>query len=222
MISSEQAENVKQQIIQQINSNFPEDKKEFAISQVKAMNNEQLENFLAQNNIAMEDGGGDREAKGGNQSCIFCSISLGNIPSHKIDENSQALAVLEINPISKGHVIIIPKEHSESIKETTQGISDLIKSVKEKIEKNLKPKKVEIAYSQMFNHAIINLLPIYENETLNSPRKSAEKSELEELQKILSEDLSDGKPKKVKKEIVRKPRTKKVKEKNLWLPRRVP
>ena len=33
------------------------------------------------------------------------------MPSTEIDENEEALAVLEINPISKGHTIVIPKEH---------------------------------------------------------------------------------------------------------------
>jgi len=45
------------------------------------------------------------------QQCIFCQIVVGKIPSKKIFEDQFCLAVLDINPAAKGHVLILPKEH---------------------------------------------------------------------------------------------------------------
>ncbi|HLC71548.1 MAG TPA: HIT domain-containing protein [Candidatus Nanoarchaeia archaeon] len=45
------------------------------------------------------------------QQCIFCQIVAGKIPSKKIYEDQFCLAVLDINPATKGHILILPKEH---------------------------------------------------------------------------------------------------------------
>ncbi|MCF7798859.1 HIT domain-containing protein [Candidatus Woesearchaeota archaeon] len=45
------------------------------------------------------------------QNCPFCKIVKGEIPSKKIYEDDEILAILDINPASKGHILILPKEH---------------------------------------------------------------------------------------------------------------
>ena len=45
------------------------------------------------------------------QQCIFCQIISGKIPSKKIYEDEKAIAILDINPAAKGHVLVMPKEH---------------------------------------------------------------------------------------------------------------
>ena len=47
--------------------------------------------------------------------CIFCKIINGDIPSYKIYEDEFILAFLDINPVSPGHILIIPKEHTLDI-----------------------------------------------------------------------------------------------------------
>lgn len=44
-------------------------------------------------------------------SCIFCKIAKGEIPSYKVYENDDLLAFLDINPFSRGHILLIPKKH---------------------------------------------------------------------------------------------------------------
>lgn len=44
--------------------------------------------------------------------CIFCKIIKGNIPSYKIYEDEYVYAFLDVNPISTGHTLIVPKEHT--------------------------------------------------------------------------------------------------------------
>jgi histidine triad (HIT) family protein len=43
--------------------------------------------------------------------CIFCKIVAGELPAAKIYEDEKCLAFLDINPVTNGHVLLIPKEH---------------------------------------------------------------------------------------------------------------
>lgn len=47
--------------------------------------------------------------------CIFCRIIAGEIPSHKVYEDDATLAFLDINPASRGHAVVIPKEHAADL-----------------------------------------------------------------------------------------------------------
>ena len=63
--------------------------------------------------------------------CVFCGIVEGEVPSFKVYEDDQVLAYLDINPFSKGHTLVIPKEHSKGLLDTgDQVLSDLIAKVK--------------------------------------------------------------------------------------------
>lgn len=46
-----------------------------------------------------------------NENCVFCKIVKGEIPSHKVYEDENFLAFLDINPQSPGHTQVIPKKH---------------------------------------------------------------------------------------------------------------
>ena len=52
--------------------------------------------------------------------CVFCKIIKGEIPCFKIYEDDSVLAFADINPISKGHLLIIPKRHIENMWEATE------------------------------------------------------------------------------------------------------
>ena len=54
--------------------------------------------------------------------CVFCAIAAGEIPSFKIYEDDRFLAYLDINPFSKGHTLVIPKEHYPCLAETPDGV----------------------------------------------------------------------------------------------------
>lgn len=211
MLSKEQTEQIKKQVFQQIDSTFPEDQKESAKEQINSMNQEQFEEFLIQNKIIKEDGQPPQQQE---QQCIFCSIIEEKIPSYKIDETKETIAILEINPISKGHIIIIPKEHLATSDKLPKSAFSLAKKIAKKLKSKFKPKDVTIASSNFMGHEILNVLPVYKNENLGSEKKQAPKEELEKLQNLLK---VKHKPKTIK-----KPRTKKIEEKNLWLPKRIP
>jgi len=48
-------------------------------------------------------------------SCIFCKIVAGEIPCHKLYEDDHVLAFLDIGPLSRGHSLVIPKKHYDTI-----------------------------------------------------------------------------------------------------------
>ncbi len=49
------------------------------------------------------------------QNCIFCKITKGEIPAHKVYEDEYTLAFLDIHPNTKGHTLVVPKNHFENI-----------------------------------------------------------------------------------------------------------
>lgn len=45
------------------------------------------------------------------KNCVFCHIASGKVPARKVYEDDECVAVLDINPASQGHVLLMPKEH---------------------------------------------------------------------------------------------------------------
>ena len=52
--------------------------------------------------------------------CIFCKIIAGEIPSRTIYEDDDFKVILDANPASKGHALILPKEHCANIYEISE------------------------------------------------------------------------------------------------------
>ena len=72
------------------------------------------------------------------QDCIFFKIVKGEIPSHKIYEDGEILAFLDIEPVNVGHTLVISKKHFANIYETPEEIlAEMMKAAK-KISKTLK------------------------------------------------------------------------------------
>lgn len=65
--------------------------------------------------------------------CIFCKILKGEIPSKKVYENEYVYAFYDINPLAPVHVIIISKEHIESVNKVDETNSNYIAKVFEAI-----------------------------------------------------------------------------------------
>jgi histidine triad (HIT) family protein len=53
--------------------------------------------------------------------CLFCKIAAGEIPSEKVLENDAAFAFLDIRPLARGHVLVVPKRHYERFAEMVPG-----------------------------------------------------------------------------------------------------
>ena len=55
--------------------------------------------------------------------CLFCRIVSGELPSTRIDEDERTIAFMDINPATRGHVLVVPREHARDL--TDIGEEDL-------------------------------------------------------------------------------------------------
>jgi histidine triad (HIT) family protein len=63
--------------------------------------------------------------------CIFCKIIAGSVPSFKVYENTAALAFMDINPLSEGHILVVPKAHAANLWEIEEAsLRDTISAAK--------------------------------------------------------------------------------------------
>jgi histidine triad (HIT) family protein len=49
--------------------------------------------------------------------CLFCKIAAGEIPAQKVDEDEHTISFMDINPWTRGHALVIPREHSRNLYE---------------------------------------------------------------------------------------------------------
>lgn len=182
-LSQEQIEQLKEQILEQL-VNFPEDKRQEIKDRILSMSPEEFEEFLRQNQMLEEGDENTNETGEKTSNCIFCSIAQEKIKSYKIDENKENIAILELNPISRGHVLIVPKEHTKE-KDLQKSSLELAQKVALKIKNTLKPKDIKITPTSIMGHAILQVIPFYENTDITKKTKASEK-ELLDLQDILT------------------------------------
>jgi histidine triad (HIT) family protein len=127
---------------------------------------------------------------------IFTKIVRGEIPCHKIAETDHFLAFLDVFPLAKGHVLVIPKIETDSIFDVeTQSYSNLwlfAKDMAQAIEKTIPCKKVGIAVIGLeVPHAHIHLIPLQSVEDINfsKPKLKLESSELSLIAESIKSNL---------------------------------
>ena len=57
-------------------------------------------------------------------SCIFCRIVAGDAPCHRVYEDADVLAFMDIRPVGEGHTLVIPKAHHGNLLAASDGILD--------------------------------------------------------------------------------------------------
>ena len=174
-LTPEQVKELKAQLSNQI-KNMPEAQRKAAQAQIDEMSPEAIESMLEQQKAQ-----GPKDKKP-----IFRAIIAGEIPSKKIDENKEVIAVLDIRPISKGHVIILSKKHITNSKEMPTSAFTLAKKIAKKISSKLKSSGAEIVTESKFGEIILNIVPIYDKPLdLSSPRTEMTEEEINEVFKKL-------------------------------------
>ncbi|MBT3398018.1 HIT family protein [archaeon] len=174
-LTDEQVRQVKDQLLEQLD-NFPEDKRAQIKEQIDSMNPDQVEEFVKQNQLSHMPGG----------DCVFCSIIEGKMPSIKIAENEENIAILEINPINKGHTLIVPREHLDKVKDSTNALAD---QVSKRITEKFNPVEIRINEKEIMGHQMLEVVPVYTGDE-GKPMERAKASE-EELKKV-QEELSSA------------------------------
>lgn len=109
--------------------------------------------------------------------CIFCKINKGEIPSTTIYEDDDFKVMLDINPASKGHAVILPKNHAANLFELEDEDAEKLFKVARKCAKammevlhcdgiNVLQNNGEAAGQTVF-HLHVHLIPRYKGDTVN-------------------------------------------------------
>ncbi|MDD4027360.1 MAG: HIT family protein [Candidatus Shapirobacteria bacterium] len=99
--------------------------------------------------------------------CIFCKIIKGEISCHKVYEDDNFLAFLDIKPLNLGHTLLIPKKHFQWVDDVDNYDEywQLARKLSKVIQKVLNPIIVsKVVYGLGVSHAHIHLIPKFEND----------------------------------------------------------
>jgi len=111
--------------------------------------------------------------------CLFCKIVAGEIPSTRVDEDERTIAFMDINPATRGHLLVIPREHSADLLEVP--LDDLVACVwmaqrlARKVKDRLGADGVNVLNScgaaawQTVFHFHVHVIPRYANDPLRLP-----------------------------------------------------
>ena len=186
MISPEDLAEAKKQLSEQVESMPEGQQKDAARRQLAGLSDEAISAMVEQQRGQAQGGAAQGGQGAGPQRSIFRMIVDGTVPSKKVDENKDSIAVVSIRPVSKGHVIVIPKMLARDAKELPSSIMVLAKKIANKMVSKLKANRTEIQTSRAFDEVIVNVIPVYDKSVdVNSPAYEAEESELEEVYKLL-------------------------------------
>ncbi|HBI86375.1 MULTISPECIES: HIT family protein [Sphingobacterium] len=129
-------------------------------------------------------------------STIFSKIVAGEIPAYKVAESNDFLAFLDISPLAKGHVLVIPKKETDYIFDIADdeymALWVFAKIVAQGIKKVIPCVKVGVAVVGLeVAHAHIHLVPINKISDLNfaGPKLSLSNDELHEIATTIRESI---------------------------------
>ena len=105
-----------------------------------------------------------------NEESVFSKIVRGDIPSHKVYEDEQTYAFLDINPLSDGHVLVVPKKQVDKIydldDDTYQALFATVKKVAKRINDVLGVRAGLVVEGLEVPHAHVHVVPMYDGDVL--------------------------------------------------------
>ncbi len=131
--------------------------------------------------------------------CIFCKIVNGDIPSKMLYEDGEFKVILDLGPATKGHALILPKNHYRNLYELPDDMASKVMLLAKKMASqmtdklecdgfNLVQNNGEAAGQTVF-HFHLHLIPRYneDGQTLGWKELELTADELEEIKKIITE-----------------------------------
>ena len=115
----------------------------------------------------------------GDPDCLFCKIVAGDIPSVRVHEDERTVAFMDINPATRGHLLVVPREHAadvlaidpEDLKAVVLAAKGLAQRVRDKLGAdgvNLLNSTGSVAWQTVL-HFHIHVVPRYEDDPLELP-----------------------------------------------------
>ncbi|MFL5840395.1 MAG: HIT family protein [Thermoleophilaceae bacterium] len=128
--------------------------------------------------------------------CLFCKIVAGEIPSLKIDEDDKTIAFMDINPWTRGHALVIPKQHSRNIYDVEPddlaGVHITAQRVAKRMRDRLGCEGINTLQSsepvamQTIFHTHVHVIPRYSDDGLRLPAHP-QPADQEELARLAEE-----------------------------------
>jgi histidine triad (HIT) family protein len=123
--------------------------------------------------------------------CLFCKIVAGEVPSTRVDEDERTVAFMDINPATRGHLLVVPREHAADLLDV--GAEDLnaclhmAQRLARRVSERLGADGVNLLNScgraawQTVFHFHVHVIPRYANDPLRLPWVPApgDRSEIE-------------------------------------------
>jgi histidine triad (HIT) family protein len=111
--------------------------------------------------------------------CIFCKVIAGEIPGQIVDSDERTVTVMDINPATRGHVVVIPREHSEDLAAVSdEDLVATMHSVRRIVQRmrdtlvpagfNVLNNMGRVAWQSIF-HFHVHVIPRYEDDPLQLP-----------------------------------------------------
>ena len=132
--------------------------------------------------------------------CLFCKIANKEIPANIIEENDDAIAILDIEPKAPGHTMVLPKVHAETIldlpKEKIAPVFEVVQKVTGKLKKALLPDGFTLGINhgknagQAIDHLHIHIIPRYKGDNGGNIHSIVENPPKESIDEIKKKILS--------------------------------
>jgi histidine triad (HIT) family protein len=111
--------------------------------------------------------------------CVFCLVLSGDIPSERVQEDEHTLAVMDINPFTRGHAVVFPKRHvrglydvdEEELARTFSAARRLALAVRDRLGAtgvNLLNNNERAAWQSIF-HFHVHVIPRYDGDPMRLP-----------------------------------------------------
>jgi histidine triad (HIT) family protein len=111
--------------------------------------------------------------------CIFCKIVAGELPAQIIDEDQRTIAFMDISPATRGHALVIPREHARDLlevsREDLEATISAVQRVARRISERLRTDGLNVLNScgaaawQTVFHFHVHVIPRYDGDPLRLP-----------------------------------------------------
>jgi histidine triad (HIT) family protein len=115
------------------------------------------------------------------EDCLFCSILAGDVPAQIVDEDEHTVAFMDINPWTRGHALVVPRNHSKNLYEIAEDDLHRTATAAKRLALRMKERlscdgvnllnSCEPAAWQTVPHFHIHVIPRYEDDPLSLPTR---------------------------------------------------
>jgi histidine triad (HIT) family protein len=113
------------------------------------------------------------------EDCIFCRIVAGELPAEIVDEDEHTIAFMDVNPWTRGHALVVPRNHSRNLYEVPEADLAQASSASKRLALTMRDRlgcdgvnllnACEPAAWQTVWHFHVHVIPRYEGDALRTP-----------------------------------------------------